>query len=240
MCARTFFWGGGREFIDHLRNWYLCKNCPISRSWIKERLITLPVFVFQILMFVKKEVRSITSCYHLVRPQHRLHPVPPVQLLFPHGKAQAFSALTSFFCSPVLIWLLRCYCDMFGSLTLVTPFSSFTKWLPKSLSRVLILLNLYVQWHFLRMYFLTALTYWLLRCESPGVLCRLEWSVATDLLASLANKMEVERSSETMVNVYLSTLCNIPEDLNSYQHRSVVTSELHFHVSSTFRRNVLN
>jgi len=51
MCARTFL-GGGGIFIDRLRNWYLCKNCPLSQSWIKDRLITLPVFVLQILMFV--------------------------------------------------------------------------------------------------------------------------------------------------------------------------------------------
>jgi len=54
----------------------------------------------------------------------------PVQLFFPHGKAQAFSVLTSSFCSPVLIWLLLL--QVWESVTLVTSFSSFTKWLPKS------------------------------------------------------------------------------------------------------------
>ena len=36
-----FFFAGGREFIDRLSNWYLCKNCPLPRSWFKNHLINI-------------------------------------------------------------------------------------------------------------------------------------------------------------------------------------------------------
>jgi hypothetical protein len=65
MCLLINREGGG-EFFDHPSAWWLRRKYPAPRSYLKDRIM-LPVFMLEILVFLSKEVRFITSSYYLIR-----------------------------------------------------------------------------------------------------------------------------------------------------------------------------
>ena len=156
MCVYFFFGGGGIY-------WSAEQLVSLPRSWFKDHLITLPVFVLKILIFVKKNKEYDLSPVVITLSDRITGFIQsPVQLFFPHGKVQAFSALTSFFCSHLVATVTG-----LGISDSLTFFSSFTKWLPKSFRIVsfnsVASVRPVLHWHVC-----------CLRCESSGVSC-LEW-----------------------------------------------------------------